>query len=438
MSRFSLVEYGIPVDLVCQISQQHGLSDTQVCDMINSASRRIRRLLRLSSDPLSVGGNQVKASDIAGILRISPQIEVEIAPKFLGLDSENSRWREDFFFLAMLSTHGRLLATDRLTASSGDRGDLHTLVARAMVDMYWKNYRRPLRTYKTEYFEDFALDGDIDAEDLVFPEVDGFKQSAIVYDRTNPYNAVILTAAKKLLPNVRDPSVLSQLERMIQSLSPQSLLNVSVLRRKLPSRARNWQSLYDLSVDVINGFGLTFTSGSAFAPGYVLETWRVWQDFFDLVLRLGFGPQYVKRQVATPLGTRYRFERDGMLSCGRIAYVRPDSLVFHQSSGNVEFIADAKYKGNSEPSRELSISEADLYESLAFATATGCNTVLLVYPAQPSQTSVLGRAVMFEKIQVNNVKVLGVEVDTAGISSTSGLSRFTMRCVADLKRALIL
>jgi len=114
----------------------------------------------------------------------------------------------------MLSRHGSLLASERLASSPGSREDLATLVGRAVVGMFWDNHRRPLRTYRRSRLVEFAIDGDVDAETLVMPTVDGYEQDVICYDRRNVFNATLLGAVQILLNEVRDPQTRQQLMRV--------------------------------------------------------------------------------------------------------------------------------------------------------------------------------------------------------------------------------
>lgn len=432
--RWSLIEYGAPVDLVGSISDSVGLLPNQISELLLKGGLRAAKALSFSSNPISVLGSHVRAVGMAGLLRISPGIEIEIAPKFLGLDSENARWREDFFYLATLSKHGRLLTSERLGASSGGRGDLHTLVARAMVDLFWSNHRRPLRAYRIHRFSDFSIEGDIEPDAIYQPGQDGFEQFSIIYDRRNPFNSTILAAVRQILPNLRDPSVIGQLERMIQALAPQRSVSGPPQNRSMPSRSKRWQPLYDLSVDVLNGFGLTFENKNAIAPGYVLDTWRVWEDLLGIAFRLGFGGGRVKSQRPSVLGERERVSNG---SEGRFvqAIVKPDLMIFESDRNQLKFLVDAKYKGHVEKD-QLRISEADIYEALAFAKATGCEKVLLAYPPSSSKNLQLGQVTIFEKIKVGSVMIFGAEIGIKEISRSSGLINFSKRCTYESERII--
>lgn len=431
MIRLSLVEYGSPVDVSQLNNSTTGLDDEELSKLMLNAGLRISKTLRMSTSPIQISHGSVRAVDIAGILRISPRIEVEIAPKFLGLDSVNTRWREDFFFLATLSKHGQLLNKERLKATSGEVGDLHTLVARTMIDMFWSNHRRPLRMYNNRSFVDFAIDGDVEPESIVQPSPEGFEQSRIFYDRNNSYNSVILAAAKRIIPTLRDPSIVSQLERMIQALSPQQKPKSAVRNRKLPNRSVRWQPLFDLSTDILNGFGVIFSNGNLWAPGYVIDTWRIWQDFLKVSMRYGFGSNRVHSQAQKLLGTRQKF-LNGNLNKTVEAKVTPDLIINAPNSDTPFFLLDAKYKGKIEDG-QIRISEQDLYEALAFSIGTNCKNVLLAYPAIPSNNRELGQATIIEKIKVGEINVIAVEIELGGISSTGGLSRFSKKCSGDIE-----
>ncbi|WP_117161413.1 restriction endonuclease [Paraliobacillus sp. X-1268] len=423
MKRISLVEYGTQKNVINDLSADLGVSHNKLIDIFDRTGEKVKDLLGFSKNPITISkDNSVRIVDFAGILRMGPSIEIEVAPKFLGLDSINRRWREDFFYLASLSKNGKLLNKDRLLASTGQRGDLHTLITRAFVEMYWDNQRKSLRTYRNNKFVDFSVDGDIDPESLMYPSPDGFAQTKLDFDKRNHYNGIIVSAAKQLVQNLNDPNLSIQLFRIIQDLSPQDTVAGNLMKRKLPNRLARWQELFNLSVDILKGFGLAYNTGNSIAPGYVLNTWRVWEDFLSLAINRGFGFENVKQQKQFSLGRRLRTDKASGYSNVR---VKPDLVVSYSENLTVkEFIFDAKYKGQVEKGVNR-ISEQDVYESLAFANATNCNTILLAYPANPTVETVLGDAKVFEKIEIGRLNIIGIEVDSKGISSKEGIIHFS-------------
>lgn len=429
-TRLSLVEYGSPVDLSHAISDAIGVDRIKANSLLLEAGNRAASSLRLNYNPISVDAKGARAIDFAGLIRLAPSLELEVAPKFLGLDDTDTAWREDFFFLSTLSRHGRLLASERLSASGGTPRDLSTLVARSITGMYEARKRRPLRSYRRVRESDFFIDGDPDPVELIFPSPDGFEQELIRFDRKNGWNGDILAAAKELLPEVSDPSAASSLVRLIEDLSPQ---NAAANRRKpIPARHRAWKPLHDLSVDVLGGLGLSYKQGQAHAPGYLVNTWRVWEDLLTVAARLSFGRSAVVPQQGYPLGTKIRM-RTGALS--KLS-VYPDCVI-EQEGTRPRMLLDAKYKGHVEKG-QLRISETDIYEALAFSKATGCSLVALAYPAQPGAVpQPVGACMVFEKVVVDSVQIVGIQIETRLISRAGALRAFAANMAAGLVTAFL-
>lgn len=423
--RLTLVEYAAPEPILQELATVLGAELGALQGQIVAAGERIATTLTLRENPLTLLGSGVRVADVAGLLRVSPRLELEIAPKFLG--NEWASWREDFFFLSMLSRHGRLLANERLGSTLGTREDLATLVARAMISMFWESHRRPLRTYRHEQVEDFVIDGEVEPDSVVLPPADGYSQRLVTYDRRNLFNAAILAATRTLLPEVRDPQTRTQLVKVAEVLAPQVTLR-RAQHRNVPSRARRWQSLHDLAIDVLRGFGVAYDTGSMRAFGFVLDTWRMWENLLTVALRMSWGSRNVLSQRPVALGMRTSFDAHGKAS-SRTAWVRPDLAV----SYGLGLIVDAKYKGRVGEVKNQ-ISEDDLYECLAFASATKKRQIVLLYPAVARDVGdpETGRTVIFERVVIGDVIVLGMEIEVRGISRRGALRSFGDTLVASL------
>ena len=363
-SRLSLVEYGTPVDLSKRIADAVGLDRARSSQLLIDAGNRAAASLGLSYNPISIDARGVRAIDFAGIIRLAPALELEIAPKCLGLDDSDECWREDFFFLSTLSRHGRLLASERVTASSGAPRDLSTLVARSLTSMYDAIKRRPLRSYRRVKESDFFIDGDPDPIDLIFPGPEGFEQEVVRFDRRNSWNADICAAAQALLPAVGDPAAVASLVRLIEDLSPR--VRSQGRGRPIPPRHRAWRPVHELSLDVLDGLGVNYVPGRAHAPGYLVSTWQVWEDLLTVGVRLGFGRSAVLPRQGFALGTRRKHMNR---SKATPISVFPDCVIEPEGQ-RPRILLDAKYKGHVEKGG-LRIAEADIYEALAFSKATG-------------------------------------------------------------------
>lgn len=419
-TRLSLVEYGAPIDLSRKISEAIDIDAKKANNLLGDAGKRVASILGLKYNPISVDAKGVRAIDCAGLIRLSPSLELEIAPKFLGYDDSDASWREDFFFLATLSRYGRLLTSEQLSSSGGKSRDLSTLVALSITSMYKTLKLRPLRSYRKVKKTDFFIDGDLDPLDIIFPSSDGFEQEIVCLDQRNGWNAAILAAAKELLPEISDPSIVSSLVRLIEELSPQNNF-ISNSRKPIPARHKAWKPLYELSMDVLDGLGISYKQGRAHAPGYLVSTWQMWENLLTLALRQGFGHSVVRSQKSFQLGTKYKVDT-GAIS--KVSVV-PDCLI--ESDGvRPRMLLDAKYKGHIEKGR-LRMSEADIYEALAFTMSTNCNLVVLAYPALATGTpNKIGACEMFEKVNIGDVQIVGIQVESRHISKRGAFKQFAL------------
>ncbi|QND80512.1 restriction endonuclease [Pseudoxanthomonas mexicana] len=427
MSRFGLVEYGAPVSIVNELAAAMGRGNADAARYLLDAGGRIARQVGLKKSPIEIAGSTASSSRVAGLLHLGRSCELEIVPKFLGSHAGGSGWREDFFFLAMLSKHGHILNSDRIRAQSGEENDLDLLLARAISDMYWERHHRPIRAYKRTREQDFFLEGEVDPLDLRFPDAAGYPQEVIRFSRANRFNAAIHAASRITQRHVRKPSAIVALSRVQRHLGSQPTVGHGHhMRLTVPGRARGWQALTDLSVDVVNGLGVGFNEGAGRAPGFMVATWQLWQDLLTLGLRLGFGSSSVRSEVPFSLGKRLRANG----SEGRLN-VRPDVTV---SSNGFRFHVDAKYKGRIDRGK-ICAAEADVYEAMAFSAASGGLPVVLAYPQLASTPAdPVGTIRIVERVQVpGSGPILAVTVEVRGISRRGSFSRF----INEMRGALV-
>ena len=430
-ARFALTEYGPPVDLCKSISIAAGVDRARAGQLLVDAGNRVGSALGFQTNPIAIDGRGVRAAGFAGLIRLGPSLELEIAPKFLGEVEKDGAWREDFFYLATLSRHGRLLENERLTASGGAPKDLSTLVARALTGMYEARKRRPLRSYRRVTEADFFINGDFDPVDLKFPGPDGFEQEIVMFDRKNQWNASIQAAAADLLPEVSDPNAAASLVRLIEDLAPQ-VGPRSQNRKRIPARHASWKPLHDLAIDILLGLGVNYKHGTARAPGYVVSTWQVWEDLLTIGARLGFGRQAVTPQKGFVLGSRGKHGEDGKFTP---LSVFPDCVIENHGS-RPRLLLDAKYKGHVDKGTTR-ISEADIYESLAFARASSCELVVLAYPALASnELDTVGACRVFEQIKVDNVRIIAVQIEARGIATSGALKLFSATMANQLTKII--
>ena len=417
--RYSAVEYARPEPLVDEVARRSRIPVDRARDLLRISAARVRRLLHLDANPVSWVDGSVQFRNIAGMLLVAPRLELEVAPKFLG---DTAGWREDFFLLATLSSHGRLLDREGLNSSSRETSDLATLIGRSFVEIFNQNRRRPLRAYRRLGHTGFSLAGDFEPEELTFPNEDGFDQQLTTFTSRNSYNAVLRAAAVKLASVVPDVETRVRLEHVAQHL-PRQATPSHLRERRLPSRGRSWQPTYDLALDILRGFGGTFDPKNMVAPGFVVSTWQIWEDLVSAGLRLGFGAQKVSVQARYRLGWRSTGGKASPVN------VRPDNVVTIGAGQEKRVVVvDAKYKGNLDQGKPT-VSSSDTYEALAFSKATGMDEVVLVYPmtvrSEAESAGRVGYGVEISSIQVDETRIRAVEVGVRGLSEAGGLRRFS-------------
>lgn len=410
--RISVSEWRLAQDLIGQYAAARKVSVAEAETGIRQLGERVQKSLHLQKSPLEISANGVLAKGVAGVVGIDRDFEVEIVPKYAATDG--AHWRQDLLFMSMLSKHGNLLLQNHIRASSSGANDLTTLVAEVFLRLFHGNRRAPLKTYRFTRFTDFALDGEFDPEDLLFPEAEGFTQHHYDFDTNNEYSATVRAAVIELCGRVRDPALYSRL-RIVSAQLNSVRAPPSVIRRTLPARLRRWQELYDLSFDVARGFGLSPGDSLHRLPGFVVNTWQLWQDLVGRALVLSFGSEAASLQHEYEVGRSLRNGRPSRVT------VTPDAVLGDRSP---PVIVDAKYKGRSDSGND-GIGTPDFYEVLAFMRAASATQAILVYPATDRHPGKTGATEVLERIDMKNGDVLwAVALEVNGISAPGGFAAF--------------
>jgi hypothetical protein len=425
--RLSIVEYG-PATNIQEEAIRLGISRDALQKCLEQTARRLSDVLRVS-DPILFERNGFRVGGVAGLIRLTNGLELEVCPKFL--DPTDAGWRDDFFLIATLTRYGRVLPKEALQSAVKEKYSLADLIALTVLEMYEANKARPLRAYKKRTWKSFDIDGDLDPESLLAHDESGFLQEGIILDRKNQYNQVIYHAACLLLPEVRDGDVRRRLSEAQLRLAPQSSRpKISPGVKRLPPRHSRWQDLYDLSTEVLRGFGVGFRDRTqVFAPGFVLRTANAWEMLLLMAVRSVMTDRIVLK-IDHPLGARTR-TIDGKVAPVRVT---PDMTI--RKSGGLAVPVDAKYKGRigSDGVEQTSISNADLYETLAFMDAINANLSVLLYPKPgTNQPRSVGTCDTFEKIEIGDRLVFGATVETRGISAPNGLRSFSLAVASALR-----
>jgi 5-methylcytosine-specific restriction endonuclease McrBC regulatory subunit McrC len=413
--RFLVTEGQNSSDISNAIRKHTSISTDVLHAQINNLNERLRLSLGLEQSPITVSSTgQWRIDGIAGLLRLNSETEIEVIPKFL---TQSEDWQRDFFLISTLVRTGRLLNREHISTGVGERGDLAMLVARALIAGHLSNQRKPIRNYKVTQKVDFSFEGEVDLESLLMPEADGYKIQKIELTNDNEYSAVLKSAIEILLNQIGAGDTRSILIRILSGLRSNS--KMSSKYSKLPARYAAWNETFELSKLVINGMGLDLAGGGFGGPGFVLTTWQAWQQLCDEAILRAFKNLQGATQHPFFLGNRSRAELN----------VRPDLTIF--KGGLPVLLLDAKYKTRFD--RKEFVTNADIYEALAFMNASKCDKMILLYP-DPTPDGPLGNVRVFEQIEIEDKHITAVTIQIRGISKSNGFDQL----VETLKSGLLL
>lgn len=417
MYRILLHEYGDPKSIT-ELAASCGTTPQNFCSQLDRASARIAKALSLSSSPFIMDSDTVRAVNVAGTIRLSAQVELEVVPKYLGFSEDDIHWKEDFYLLSILSRHGNLLEGDNIHTSTAFKSSLYDIAGRALAEGFQPLRRQLLRKYRRNRFEDYSIEGEIRFEDSFVRQLNGMPQENVAFDKNNEYNATILAAMKYVRPHINDPGVQRILGDSITVLSPQNDVRLDRPRLTMPGRDIRWKREYDLAYDIIHGMGAVFSDGSILSPGFMVSTWRIWEWLLTSAVRVGEPTLTVVGQKPFPFGlvtNRAVLEQP--------LHVYPDISALQPDTGEALYLVDAKYKrlslyNNREADR------SDIFEALAFCRASRCNTLFLAYPCEVKPDEGVGiRLVETYLIDGNAIYIIQVPVQRLAVPG--GLRNFS-------------
>lgn len=416
----ALSENSAPIPIAA-LATAFGTSADNLRRLLRERSDRLRQEFRLGEDPLAIDHAGVQARGVAGVVRLAPGMEMEIAPKCL--DGQDPSWREDFLVLAVITRLGRVLGRERVAASLREQNrDVATLLAAAFLDEFERLSRIPIREYQRSAWVEASLDGELDCAEVWEPRPEGFAQVGPRFTSLNSYMTTIAHAGALLASATTDRGVG---ERLRQPFRAFPNVTIASRKRRVPGRYARWQHLYDLALAVLDGFGLQLRpDGLLQGPGFMLNTERGWEDLISFAMTAQGSQLRARLKPPSTLGTRRR---------GAQAVLTYPDIVLHPASSAEPIVVDAKYKGSAvTPLRQ--VSSGDLYEALAFLESQHASVAILIYPGTrgDSTSTTCGALSIFDEVVSGGRTVIGATVDVHGIGARHGLIHFGRRLTQDI------
>ena len=414
--RYQLPEYkSVEVDN----TPLNSLKKEDIRKIIKAANLQIKSVLGWdgANDALLYSNGIIRAMGIAGIIKLTPKIELEIVPRHFSRLSGD--WKESLFFLSIISRHGGSLVQNALSGSTLQRATLYDLCGIVIINEFYSLQRSLIRSYQHYYFNDYSIEGDI-VFDSIYENYDGYLQELVVFNKSNRVNATIQKAMSIVLPYVSIPTIKNQLELAISKFGLQPTL-ITNRRENIPPRNKEWQKLYSLSYDIVFGNSLSFSEGNLLSLGFIADTWRIWEWLLSYGISNGVDKSLysIKLQKSTKYGTR--IDENGKT---KDVVVIPDIEVYQKGASSPTLLVDAKYK---ELSSSKGITTSDLYEAIAFCKARSVNRIILAYPEEQSSMNQPGSIRLYYIYDLLGIKVYGVKVGIGTIYSNSDLIIFSKK-----------
>lgn len=420
--KISLVEYSSGIVLDSLFPQ--AVSFTNIKNLLEKANSVIQRSLRIKREALIISDGKLRALGIAGTIRLSKDVELEIVPKMLN-DSDNSDWRESLFLLAALSKYGNIITSEHIHSSTAYKDSLYDIAGRVLAREYSNNRRKPIRQYRRERFYGFDIDGEIDFDTVFEKNPDGIPQMRVSFDKINSYNATIQSAMRIVLPYVKDSSTRQIIMRAVQELSKQSVVPQNRLR--VPARNKEWAEIYNLSYDIVSGMGSSLENGEIMSPSFIVDTWRIWEWLITIAMKIGLGGGFrTVPQATTAWGVKRINEKTYKVN------VFPDVAVFNRGdSAEPFFLVDAKYKVLPDDGI-VEIDRLDLYEAFVFCHATGVKKLFLAYPAVADDDHESGSVSLMSDYEIDDITISVIKVAFGSITKQGDITSFCRKMAAEI------
>ena len=414
MKRIVITEGLLHNDSIDTLASELDIDCRKLIDGLYAADAYLCKRLRIGR-ALRMERNHFSFEHIAGVFPVSDLFEIEVVPKFM---TGSEDWRAEFLLLLARSRWGTIADGYSVKASRSVESGISDVMAMIYLAMFSKVAHVPMRAYRQRRINSFEIEGVLDEETVFLPDKDGFSQTVTEFTRQNPYNVVIREAACQLSHSVEDFDLRARLLKAAFHLGTQSRLP-SVYPRTVPSRFSNWSKLYEISVGILEGYGIDYTNqGDMLSPAFVVITANAWEEFLRRALLLGMKHCTVAFQEKHHFAVRDQSE----------VRVRPDYIL--RSSDGRRLLADAKYKFSD--AKRGTISNADIYEGWALMKATGIVKLVLLYPYVNEEKSSYFEE--FQHVHDDVHEIIGIRVNPflAGKDNLISFSNELASCLAPM------
>lgn len=395
------------------------LSYAHAAEQLDLKPEEVRRLLDRAlisrgfepDSSYETRGASFRFAGVSGLLSLDPHRWIEIIPKFIG--EENADWREDFLWIVGKTSSDGINYSFSIPSTSAKSSSLYDVIAKIWCDEFEANDRKLIRKYRQQSWRSFSLDGEMQDEWPESQNEDGFLQRGIVLTKKTIFNALLREAAEALLRKSTSPQNSQRLSKAAARLGPRDPKFVLSAVPELPSRNISWRGCMNLSRIIVSASAIGYGKPEGMRmPSFIVKTHVTWELLTRQLCRSVFVGSSVSK-ATYDFGIRCKpGGKEGTLA------VTPDITV--DMSNGAMLLFDAKYKPGGQHGA-VSISNSDIYESLAFMEATHCDEICLIYPS-PERVDGAGQLLITETVKTGGKAINALLLGVSGISQPRGWS----------------
>ncbi len=412
----------LPIDYI--LSKEPNARIQKIVDFQNS---RLRKILSIKRDPITLSQGHLRFEGISGVIKISDSLELEIRPKFIDSESDD-KWKNALFLLSSFSKHGDILSSDLIRSDRSYQDSLYDIAGRYLAKEYYRLNRSVLRHYTRETVIDYDIIGEIDFDRIQEKDNNGVYQQVVSFNKRNQCNAIIQQAMKTVLPYIKDEPTRYSIIQAINELGQQN--TISLRKHVFNSREIKWKPIYEVAYDIVAGMGGTYQTGQLFSPGFIANTWQIWEWLISMAAISGLRALFsVRSQAPIRWGCFASLEKTTNID------VYPDVSIFDKQTNKTVFLIDAKYKTIS--ASDSSISRSDIYEAYCFCLAAQVNKIFLVYPGTAAPSDGLKTTLQVAKYTISDVSIIAVQVSVMSLSKQGYLYSFFDNFSKDILELLV-
>lgn len=356
-------------------------------------------------------GSSFRFTGISGLLSLDRNRWIEIVPKFIG--ETNTDWREDFLWIVGKTSSDGINYSSSIPSTSAKSSSLYDVIAKIWCDEFEANDRKPIRKYRQQTWRSFNIDGEIQGDLTETASEEGFLLRGIILTKQTLFNALLREAAEVLLKKSTSPQISQRLAKAAARLGKRDPKFVLSAVPELPSRNSSWGACMNLSKIIVSASAVGYGKPEGLRmPSFIVKTHVTWERLTRQLCTSVFAGSSVSK-ATYDLGIRRKpGAKEGALT------VTPDVTV--DMGNDAMLLFDAKYKPGGQHGA-VTISNADIYESLAFMEATRCDEIGLIYPSH-EHVDATRQLLVTETIKVGGKTIRAMLLGVTGISRPQGWS----------------